>query len=122
MQLELLPHPSKSSEITPEIWLTVHGFPRYEVSSLGRFRNKATGVYLGGTTVHNGYLHIGLIRDGRQITKLAHRLVAETFLTKPSPLHNDVNHRNKIRTDNRVQNLEWLTRSANSRHAKNHLG
>ena len=120
MQLEFLTAPP--AQITSESWLTVVGFPRYEVSSLGRFRNKATGYYLGGTTVHNGYLHIGLIRDGRQITKLAHRLVAETFLTKPSPLHNDVNHRNKVRTDNRSENLEWLTRSANSKHAKNYRG
>jgi hypothetical protein len=116
MQLELLQAPPDL--VTSESWLTVSGFPRYEVSSLGRFRNKATGQYLGGSTVHNGYLHIGLIRDGRQITKLAHRLVAETFLVKPSPLHNDVNHQNKVRTDNRVQNLEWMTRSANSKHAK----
>lgn len=121
MQLEFLTAPPSPS-LSEELWLTVSGFPRYEVSSLGRFRNKATGRYLGGTATHNGYLHIGLFRDGRQVTKLAHRLVAETFLVKPSPTHNDVNHRNKIRTDNRSQNLEWLTRSANSKHARNYQG
>ena len=101
-----------------EEWRTVPGFLRYEVSSMGRFRNRATGQYLGGTTVHNGYLHIGLIRNGHQETKLAHRLVAEAFLEKPSPNHSDVNHKNKVRTDNRSSNLEWCTRSHNSRHAK----
>ena len=73
-------------------------------------------------TLHaNGYLHIGLLRDGKQVPKLAHRLIAETFLFKPSEKHNDVNHKNKNRADNRVSNLEWLTRSDNSKHAKGTL-
>ena len=120
MQLEFFPlQPStEPAKTESETWLTVVGFPRYEVSSLGRFRNRATGRLLGGSLAHNGYLHIGLTTNGTQITKLAHRLIAETFLTKPSSNHNDVNHRNKIRNDNRVVNLEWLTRSDNSRHAK----
>lgn len=103
---------------TTEEWRTVPSFPGYEVSSLGRFRNRATGQYLGGTTVHNGYLHIGLMSGGRQHTKLSHRMVAEAFLEQPSPQHSDVNHKNKVRTDNRVSNLEWSTRSHNSRHAR----
>ena len=104
--------------ITDEEWRRVPDFPRYEVSTLGRFRNRSTGQYLGGTTVHNGYLHIGLIRDGKQHTHLAHRLVALAFLERPSPRHTDVNHLNKVRTDNRVVNLEWSTRSHNSKHAR----
>jgi len=101
-----------------EEWRPVPDFPRYEVSSMGRFRNRWTGQYLGGTTVHNGYLHIGLFRNGRQETRLAHRLVAAAFLEQPSPAHSDVNHKNKVRVDNRVSNLEWATRSQNSKHAR----
>ena len=101
-----------------EEWRVIPDFPRYECSSFGRFRNRSTGKYLCGTTVHNGYLHIGLIRNGKQITKLSHRVIAETFLEKPSPRHTDVNHKDKVRTNNRISNLEWSTRSHNSRHAK----
>ena len=101
-----------------EEWREVAGFPGYEVSTLGRFRNKRTGKYLNGTLASNGYVHIGLFRAGAQHTRLAHRLVAETFMERPSPKHTDVNHRNKTRTDNRLHNLEWATRSHNSRHAK----
>lgn len=101
-----------------EEWREVVGFPRYEVSSYGRFRNKATGRHLGGTVADNGYVHIGLFRDGFQVCKLAHRLVAETFLVRPSERHLEVNHKDKVRANNRVRNLEWSTRSWNSRHAK----
>jgi hypothetical protein len=73
------------------------------------------------TVANNGYIHIGLLRDRKQITKLAHRLIAETWLQKPSPSHNDVNHQNKNRADNRVSNLQWMTRSENSIHAKTYL-
>lgn len=101
-----------------EEWKTVLGFISYEVSNLGRFRKKWNCEICHGTISNNGYRHIGLCRDGKQITKLAHRLIAETWLIKPSSQHNDVNHRNKKRDDNRVSNLEWMTRSQNSIHAK----
>ncbi len=103
------------------MWKAVVGFPRYEVSSLGRFRRKATGGILNGTAAHNGYLHITLTRDGRVFTQIRHRLVALSFLGEPpTPLHVHVNHRNKIRNDNRVSNLEWSTRSENAKHAKSY--
>ena len=118
MQLEFRGLGDNEAIIEREEWRQVAGFPRYEVSSMGRFRNRATGLYLGGTTSNNGYVHIGLVTNGRQITKLAHRLVAETWLQKPSPSHCDVNHKNKTRADNRLSNLEWATRSHNSKHSK----
>jgi len=101
-----------------EWWTDVAGFPRYEVSTEGRFRRKFTGRILGGTVSNNGYVHIGLVKDGVQITKLAHRLIALSFLKQPSEAHRDVNHKNKVRSDNRVSNLEWSTRSWNSKHSK----
>ncbi len=101
-----------------EVWKPVAGFIRYEVSNLGRFRRKLTGKILLGTLKHTGYMHIGLMKDGDQIWKLSHRMVAEAFLEKPSPKHNDVHHKNKIKTDNWSGNLEWLTRSE---HAKRGL-
>lgn len=100
-----------------EEWRSVTGFVRYEVSSMGRFRRKATGTILVGHNAWTGYNHIGLLRDGKQIFKLSHRLVAEAFLVKPSEKHEVVNHKNKVRNDNRVSNLEWFTRSQNAKHA-----
>lgn len=117
MQAELF---CESEEITVEAgeeWRQVTRFPRYDVSSFGRFRRRSTFEILRGTISHNGYVHIGLYRDGKQEWALAHRVVAETFLEKASENHAVVNHRDKDRRNNRVTNLEWATRSENSLHA-----
>lgn len=103
---------------TNEVWKEVVGFPQYECSTLGRFRHKTRKRVLKQSAVHNGYLHVGLMRDGKQVTKLNHRLIAEMFLEQPSDKHDVVDHKNHIRTDNTVANLEWVTRSQNMRNTR----
>jgi len=100
-----------------EEWRTVVGFIRYEVSNMGRFRRKATGRILKGCRSETGYWNIGMIRDGKLHTKLAHRVVALAFLERPSEKHTHVNHKNKDRHDFRASNLEWMTPSENQTHA-----
>ena len=58
------------------------------------------------------------MKNGKQITKLSHRIIAETFLPKPSDKHEVVNHKDHNRTNNRIDNLEWATRSHNAKHSK----
>ena len=100
-----------------EQWSDINEFPGYQCSTLGRFRNGKTGQVLYGTVAHNGYVHIGMQKDGIQTWRLAHRVIAETFLDKPQTDRGlVVNHINKNRADNRVCNLEWVTRSENARH------
>lgn len=55
-----------------------------------------------------GYENIKLCKDNVIYAKLIHRLVAEAFIPNPKNLP-QVNHKNKIRDDNRVENLEWVT-------------
>jgi len=64
----------------------------------------------------HGYLQIGLTKHGKQTRYLAHRLLLITFkgLCESKPF---VNHINGIKSDNRIDNLEWCTRSENHKHA-----
>ena len=93
----------------------------YEVSSEGQVRRikggKGTrlGTCLKPKTSSNGYLEVCLARGPKDHKmKRVHRLVAEAFLGD-SDLH--VNHKNFDKTDNRLSNLEWVTRSENMQHA-----
>jgi hypothetical protein len=58
---------------TNEEWKTVAGFPDYQCSNLGRYRHKDRKRIMTGISVHNGYKHIGLILNGKQVTHLHHR-------------------------------------------------
>jgi hypothetical protein len=66
-----------------------------------------------------GYLNIGLTKNKKQITFLVHRLVLLTFLPMEEK---EVDHINHIKSDNRLINLRWATRSENQRYKKKQEG
>lgn len=70
----------------------------------------------------NGYILASLVdRNGFSRFYEVHRLMAQTFL-KPDKLRKYVNHKNGIKTDNRIENLEWCTSAENNKHAFTALG
>lgn len=69
-----------------------------------------------------GYKQVVLTKNNISKTYLVHRLVAETFIDNPNNFP-QVNHINGIKTDNRISNLEFCTKSYNTKHAfDNNLG
>lgn len=106
------------SKIEPsnEIWKKIDDWPNYEVSNLGRVRNKKTGSIMRQTLGRDGrYLSVFLCNDGKENTQRVHRLVAEAFLGKRRDLM--VNHLDGNRTNNRADNLAWCTAKENNNHA-----
>ena len=92
-----------------EEWRLIEDFPNYEVSSLGFVRRKNGGL-LKPMKNSNGYFFVDLGREGRG--RFLARLVASAFLVKSS-VTDEVDHINRIKTDNRVENLRWVSRSLN---------
>jgi hypothetical protein len=108
------------------IWKSVVGYEGlYDVSDEGQIRRVAPG-----RRTHPGRIVVGGVSKGRyRIVKLyrgttksdfrgfsVHGLVAAAFLG-PRPERGEVNHKNGIKTDNRLENLEYTTRLGNARHA-----
>lgn len=97
-------------------WRAIDGYSNYEVSDSGEIRNKTTGRILCAFNDKDGYKGVHLNSNGASHTRKVHRLVASAFL-EPDPIRDQVNHKNGDKADNRVSNLEWCTRSENTRHA-----
>ena len=115
-----------------EIWKDISGYEGlYQCSNLGRLKalrkqswhnlakrmvwRKERYLKLKGTS-GGGYLRVNLSKNGINNTYASHRMIAMAFIQNPLNKR-CVNHKNGIKTDNRVYNLEWCTHSENSKHS-----
>lgn len=87
----------------------------YSVSTEGEVRKDTTNYILSQSSQQD-YKFVGLIINGKQKRMRVHRMVALTFIDNPDNKPY-VNHINGNRSDNNVENLEWVTPSENTQHA-----
>lgn len=115
-----------------EIWVGIKDFPNYQVSNKGRIKSIARTIQFTKrgkcidkpikecirkqqTTIWGYYKIILRNRQGYLIDLAVHRIVATAFLPKNG--YKCVNHKDGVKTNNLVDNLEWCTNSHNQKHA-----
>ena len=110
-----------------EYWKDVKGYEGfYQVSDCGKVKSLERDVFFPNGTIHrikgkilvpglnkDGYACVNLYKNGKGKNIKVHRLVAEAFLqnTENKP---QVNHKNEVKTDNFVENLEWCDNKYNA--------
>ena len=113
-----------------EIWKDIEGYEGlYQISNIGQIKalEKPRISPSGGVGIRpekilktwdnqRGYLQIVIRKNNIPKGHKIHRLVAEHFIPNPNK-YPQVNHKNGIKTDNRVENLEWCTAQENIRHS-----
>ena len=95
------------------MWKIYPNNNNYECSSEGEVRNVKTKRILKLKTRSDGYQQVNLYKDGIATSKRVHRMILETFKPIADADSFDVNHINGIKTDNSVENLEWLSAKVN---------
>lgn len=113
-----------------EVWKDILDYEKlYQVSTLSRVRSLSRykkgkignlifieGQIMLPSLATNGYPQITLSKNGKSKIFRIHRLMAIAFIPNPEN-KKEVNHINGIKTDNRIENLEWATKSENAFHA-----
>lgn len=99
-----------------EVWKDIDGYEGlYAISSLGNVKSFYSSIIkiLKPMDNGNGYKFVMLHKNGQYKAMLIHRLVANAFIPNPNCL-SEVNHKDEVRTNNCVDNLEWCTHEYNN--------
>lgn len=96
-----------------EEWKDIPNYEgKYQISNFGRVKSILSNIYLKHCINSAGYYQVTLCLNGKKFNHTIHKLIAESFLFKKS---NDlvVDHINNIKTDNRIENLQFVTQRIN---------
>lgn len=105
-------------ELEGEKWKTLFFNNNYEVSNLGRLRNKKTKIIAKGSIKKNGYVQVSVDNQNYRL----HRLVLQTWCPNEDYEELTVDHINGNRSDNRLENLRWATQEENTAYMLTHRG
>lgn len=95
----------------------VYEYEKYYVFPNGTVYNKVRQSYVKPVINASGYTYVTISCNKTKKNCYVHRLVAEHFIENKDVKKTQVNHKNKKRDDNRIENLEWVTPSQNLIHA-----
>jgi HNH endonuclease len=100
----------------------VDGYENYIVLKNGTIYNTMRKAYLKPIVNKSGYAYVTLCKNKIKQNMYVQRIVATAYCENPDPeTKTQVNHKNKNRSDNRADNLEWVSQTENILHAKNNI-
>ena len=90
----------------------IKNYENYLIDENGKIYSKKTKKILKSCVRKDGYMMVGLYKNGYRKNFQIHSLVAETFIPNPNDLP-QVNHKDEDKTNNNISNLEWCTAQYN---------
>ena len=115
-----------------EEWITIAGFPHYQVSSFGRVKSlprsamrkghkmKVSGKILKPGKGKRGHLYVNVRHNNKATSLYVHRIVATAFLGNPPETLNQVAHWDGNPENNNIKNLRWTNQRGNSEDSIRH--
>jgi len=97
--------------------MEICGYENYLIYDDGRVFSKDKNILLKQHLDYKGYYQVGLYKNKKRTSYLVHRLVGLHYIPNPENKP-QIDHINRIRTDNRVENLRWATSSENALNTK----
>ena len=97
-------------------WREVKEYTNYEVNWFGEIRHKKRKHILKPRSNNGGYQYVNFKINGKNTNFAVHRIVANAFIPNPNG-YTEVNHKDYDKTNNCVENLEWVSSSQNSKHS-----
>ena len=92
--------------------MEIQGYPKYLIYEDGRVFSKYKNKFIKPHINSEGYYHKNLYENNNRKNHSIHRLVAIHYIPNPD-MKPQVDHINRIKTDNRICNLRWVTGSEN---------
>ena len=97
------------------MWKPIPEFDNYLINKKGDIKSLYHNIILKPSKHTNGYRFVCLYKNGKSYRRYIHRLVGLTFLKRPNEFY-EINHKDGDKTNNNVNNLEWVTKSENHIH------
>jgi hypothetical protein len=95
----------------------IYDNPKYCIFKDGTVYNTVRGAKVKPIQNASGYCYVTISNNKTKKNHYVHRIVADHFIANKDKEKTQVNHKNKIRNDNKLENLEWVTPSENLIHA-----